>query len=89
MFNLQSEVERLQQLKHAKIHGLPIIRQPKDPQVQPIDGTIYEVQAQQEGQAIPHSFHNHSLGFGRRLKKARGQKHYPGGGFAGYTNKGI
>jgi len=88
MFNLTKEVNRLQQLKHAKTHGLPYKRKPKDPEVQHIDSAIYEIQAEYESKAIPRSFHNHSLDFGRRLSKARGQKHYPGGGchIGGYKN---
>lgn len=89
MFNLQSEVNRLRQLQHAKIHGLPIVRQPKNPKVDHVDGILYEMQANQEGQAIPKSFHNRSMDFGLRLRKVKGQKHYPGGGFAGHITKGA
>jgi len=88
MFNLSEQVHRLQQLKHAKTHGLPYKRKPKDPEVQHIDSAIYEIQAECESEAIPRSFHNRSLDFGRRLSKARGQKHFPGGGFHTATIKG-
>ena len=89
MFNLSREVNRLQQLRHDKTHGLPYKRKPKNPKVQHTDGSSLEQQAVREGAAIPHSFYNHSLGFGRRLSKARGQRHYPGGGYAGHTLKGV
>ena len=88
MFNLQSEVNRLQQLQHAKIHGLPNKPKQYDLKVSHVDGTIFEIQARQEGMAIPHSFHNYSRDFGRRLSKVKGQKHHPGGGFAGHTIRG-
>ena len=88
MFNLSEQVRRLQQLKHAKIHGLAIVRRRYDPKIQHIDSTLYEIEAEQEGMIISRGFHNHSLGFGRRLSKAKGQKHHPGGGFAGHIVKG-
>lgn len=88
MFNLQSEVNRLQQLKHDKVHGLPYKRKLKNPKdakrtsfaVQHVDGTIYNGDAEQEGIAISNGFKNKSRDFGRRLSKAKGQKHHPGGG---------
>ena len=88
MFNLQSEVNRLQQLKHAKVYGLPHKPKQHDSKIQHIDGTLYETNAERESMAISRGFHNHSLGFGRRLSKAKGEKHHPGGGFAGHTIKG-
>lgn len=83
MFNLQSEVQRLQQLKRAKVYGISYKRKPNDPKVEHVDEQVLEQQAIQEGTSIPRSFHNHSLGFGRRLRKSKGEYHRPGGGFAG------
>ena len=88
MFNLQSEVNRLQQLQYAKIHGLPYKPKQYDPKVSHIDEGVFEIQAMQEGIAIPKGFHNHSRDFGKRLSKVKGQKHHPGGGFAGHTIRG-
>lgn len=88
MFNLRKQANKLQQLKHDKIHGLPYKRKPKNPKTLHIDGTIFNGQANQEGIAISHSFKNKSHDFGRRLSKAKGQKHHPGGGYAGYIFKG-
>lgn len=88
MFNLSEQVRRLQQLKHAKIHGLPNKPKIYNPKVKQIDGEPFEITAVIESIAISRSFHNHSLGFGRRLSKAKGQKHHPGGGYAGHTIKG-
>lgn len=87
MFNLNSEVQRLFKLRELK--NKPVKYRPKkDPAVSHIDGTTFEIDAEREGAAIPHSFHNHSLGFGRRLSKAKGQYHRPGGGFAGHNKRG-
>lgn len=80
MFNLSEQVRRLQQLKHDRVYGLPYKRRTGDPKVQHVDGTLYEIDAEQESMAMVCSFHNHSLGFGRRLSKAKGEKHHPGGG---------
>lgn len=88
MFDINTEVNRLQQLKHAKLHGLPNKPKIYNPKVKQVDGRLFEITAITEGIAISRGFHNHSLGFGRRLSKAKGQKHYPGGGYAGHTNKG-
>jgi len=79
MFNLQSETQRIQQLKHDKIYGLPYKRKPKDPKIQHIDGNMFETDAQHEGAVMLRGFKNKSVDFGRRLSKAKGQRHYPGG----------
>lgn len=88
MFNLREQVSKLQQLKHDKIHGLPYKRKPKNPKIDHVNGTLYNGQANQEGIAISKGFKNKSHDFGRRLSKAKGQKHHPGGGYAGHTIKG-
>jgi len=89
MFNITKEVQRLQQLKHDKIHGLPDKPKQHNPKVNHIDDTPFNIKAEQESVYMSRQFNNYSLGFGRRLSKAKGQKHYPGGGFAGHTNKGV
>lgn len=89
MFNLSVETHRLQQLQHDRLHGLPYKRKQYDSKVKQVDGTPYEVVAQQESIAISHSFKNKSRDFGRRLSKAKGEKHHPGGGYAGHTIKGV
>lgn len=96
MFNLSKQVSKLQQLNHDKVHGLPYKRKPKNLKVQHIDsearrrslGEMFELDAICEGKAIPRGFHNHSLDFGRRLSKVKGQKHHPGGGYALHTERG-
>lgn len=88
MFNLSEQVRRLQQLKHDKVYGLPNKRPSKPSKIQHVDGILYEIAAQQESIAISKSFKNKSLDFGRRLSKAKGQKHHPGGGYAGHIIKG-
>lgn len=88
MFNLSKEVNRLQQLRHDKTQGLPYKRKQHDPKVKHIDGTIYNGEAKQESIAISNSFKNYSKDFGRRLSKAKGQRHHPGGGYAGHSIKG-
>jgi hypothetical protein len=88
MFNLTKEVNRLQRLNHDKVHGLPGKKKRYDKKIQHIDGVPYETQAGIEEQAMSNSFHNHSLAFGRRLSKRKGQYHRPGGGFAGCITKG-
>ncbi len=87
MFNLSEQTRKLQQLKHDKIYGLPYKRHPKPPKIQHVDGILYEITAQQESIALLKGFKNKSLDFGRRLSKAKGQKHHPGGGYAGYTER--
>lgn len=89
MFNLTKEVNRLQQLKHDKIHGL--LSKPKqyDTKVKQVDGMPYETQATQEHTFMLRCFRNHSRDFGRRLSKRKGQRHHPGGGFAGCIIKGV
>ena len=88
MFNINKEVQKLQQLKHDKIHGL--LSKPKhyDTKVQQTDSTPYETIAEQEHTFMLRCFRNHSKDFGRRLSKRKGQRHHPGGGFAGCIIKG-
>ena len=88
MFDLQSQVRRLQQLKHTKAHGLPYKSKQYDSKVNHVDANEFDVKAEQENMFILRRFHNRSTGFGRRLSKRRGQYHRPGGGFAGHTLKG-
>lgn len=89
MFDLQSQVRRLHQLKHTKIHGLPYKRKQYDAKVEQIDGIPFETKAEQEHTYMLRCFRNHSIDFGRRLSKRKGQYHKPGGGFAGCTVKGM
>ena len=86
MFNLNQEVNRLRQRAHNKIHGLPIVRHPKDKPVQHIDGTQYDIKAEQEDTYMRRRFRNHSEAFGRRLSKRKGQYHRPGGSNGGSRN---
>lgn len=88
MFDIIKMVQQLQQLKYAKTHGLHYKRKPKDTEVQHTDGTPFDIKAEQESEYMSRQFNNYSLGFGRRLSKAKGQRHYPGGGFAGHTIRG-
>ena len=88
MFNLQSEVNRLQQLQHDKIHGLPYRKREYDKKVQHVDDTPFDIKAEQENRFILRRFRNYSVDFGRRLSKRKGQYHRPGGGFAGHTTRG-
>ena len=88
MFNLQEEVEKLQLLNHTKIHGLPYKYKQKDTKVQHIDGMLYELTAEREDTYIKNRFINRSRDFGQRLVKAKGERHHPGGGYAGHTIKG-
>ncbi len=84
MFNLQFEVQKLRQRAYAKIHGLPIIRHPKDAQVSHVDGIQYDIKAEQEDTYIQRRFRNRTVDFGRRLSKRKGQYHRPGS-----SNSGI
>lgn len=88
MFNLNTEVNRLQQLQHDKIHGL--LPKPKqyDAKVKQVDDTPFDIKAEQENVYIIRRFRNKSADFGRRLSKRKGQYHRPGGGFAGHTIRG-
>jgi len=93
MFNLSKEVQKLQQLKHDKICGLPKQTCPKNPPVEDINlrqanTCIFDNQAEQEHTFMLRRFRNHSKDFGRRLSKRKGQYHRPGGGFAGHSIKG-
>jgi hypothetical protein len=88
MFNLFSEVNRLQQLKHDKVHGLPYKPKHYDSKVNPVSDIPYETDAQREGMFISNSFKNHSRDFGKRLSKRKGEYHRPGGGFHLATIKG-
>lgn len=87
MFNLTKEVNRLKQLAHAKVHGLPHKRKPKNPKVPHVDDNPYDIKAEQEHTFMLRRFRNRSVGFGRRLSKRKGQYHRPGGGFAGHTER--
>ena len=89
MFNLTKEVNRLQQLKHDKIHGLPFKPKQYDVKVKQVDDIPYNTTAEQEHTFMLRRFRNHSADFGRRLSKRKGQYHRPGGGFAGHRLKGI
>ena len=88
MFNLSKEVNRLQQLNHDKIHGLLSKPKQHDSKVQQTDSILYETTAEQEHTYMLRRFRNHSMDFGRRLSKRKGQYHKPGGGYAGHTIKG-
>ena len=81
MFNLSREVNRLQQLKHDKIHGLPTKPKQHDTKVKQIDDISYNIKAEQEHTYMLRRFRNHSADFGNRLSKRKGQYHRPGGGF--------
>ena len=87
MFNLTKEVNRLYQLRHDKIHGLPNKPKQHDNKVQHTDCIPYEIKSEQEHTFMLRRFRNHSRDFGRRLSKRKGQYHRPGGGFAGHTIK--
>lgn len=89
MFNLSVEVNRLQQLNHDKIHGLPFKPKQYDSKVKQVDGIPYETTAEQEYTFMLRCFRNHSRDFGKRLSKRKGEYHRPGGGYAGHTSKGI
>lgn len=88
MFDITKEVNRLQQLKHDKVHGL--LSKPKqyDTKVKQVDAIPYEITAEQEHIFMLRCFRNRSADFGRRLSKRKGQYHKPGGGYAGHTTKG-
>ena len=88
MFDLNQEVDRLQLLDYAKINGLPYQRKQKDSKVQHIDGQLFELNAEREDTYIKNRFINRSRDFGQRLVKAKGERHHPGGGYAGHTIKG-
>lgn len=89
MFNLNNEVNRLQQLQHDKTHGLPDKPKQYNPKVKQVDGEPFEIKSEQEHKFMLRRFRNYSVDFGRRLSKRRGQYHRPGGGFAGCTSRGI
>ena len=88
MFNLQFEVNRLQQLKHDKIYGLPYKPKQYDAKVKQTDDIPFNAQAEQEHTYMLRRFRNHSADFGKRLSKRKGQSHHPGGGYAGHIIKG-
>lgn len=88
MFNLQYEINRLQQLQHDRVHGLPDKPKQHDSKVQQTDDTPYNIKAEQEHTFMLRRFRNHSADFGKRLSKRKGQYHRPGGGYAGHTIKG-
>lgn len=88
MFNLQSEVIRLKQRKHDRVHGLPDRKKIYDKKVAHVDDMPFDIKAEQESGYITRRFHNRSADFGRRLSKRKGQYHRPGGGFAGCTIRG-
>ena len=89
MFNLSKEVNKLQQLKHDKVHGLLSKLKQHDTKIKHIDDTPFDMKAEQEHTYMLRSFHNHSADFGRRLSKRKGEYHRPGGGYSGYTLKGV
>ena len=88
MFNLNREVNRLQQLKHDRIHGLPYKPKQHDSKVHHTDDTPYDTKAEQEHIYMLRCFRNHSTDFGRRLSKRKGQYHKPGGGLAIHIERG-
>jgi len=88
MFDITKEVNRLQQLKHAKIYGLPDKPRQHNPKVQHVDDIPFDTKAEQENTYIIRRFRNRTMDFGRRLSKRKGQYHRPGGGFAGHIIKG-
>ena len=85
MFNLSKEVNRLHQLRHDKVHGLPYKPKIYDSKVKHIDGDMFEIAAEQEGCIMLQGFYNRSKDFGRRLSKRKGERHHPGGGHAACT----
>ena len=89
MFNLSVETRRLQQLKYDKVHGIPSKPKQHDTKVKQTDDIQFNAQAAQEHTYMLRCFRNHSKDFGRRLSKRKGQRHHPGGGFAGHTIKGA
>lgn len=87
MFNLDREVNRLQQLKHDKVHGLQPKLKHHDTKVKQADDILFNIEAEHEHTFMLRRFRNHSADFGRRLSKRKGQYHRPGGGFAGHIVK--
>ena len=79
MFDIIKAVQAMKQLEHDKMQGLPKRRKSCNPPIKHIDGSIYEKQAVQEGIAISRSYKSRTIDFGRRLRKALGQIHHPGG----------
>lgn len=89
MFNLTKEVDKLQQLQHDRVHGLPYKPKQYDAKVKQVGSIPFELIAEQEHIFMLRRFRNHSTDFGRRLSKRKGQYHKPGGGFAGHNTKGV
>ena len=75
MFNLIKEVNRLQQLQYAKIHGLPNKPKHNNPAVQHIDDTPFDIDAEREGIAISKCFKSRTKEFGIRASKSKGHRH--------------
>ena len=83
MFDLIQNTSKYKQYLHDKIHGLPVKHRQKDKPKQHISVTInYDEQAETEGKHIDNAYKNRSMDFGRRLRKAKGQKHHPGGAYS-------
>lgn len=89
MFDITKEVNRLQQLQHAKAHGLPYRKKQYDKKVSHVDDMPFDIKAEQEDTYMSRRFINKSTDFGRRLSKRKGHNHHPGGGFAGCSIKGM
>ena len=87
MFSIHTAVQKLRQLQHAKIHGIPPKSKQYDSKVKQIDDTPFNIKAEQEHRFMLRSFRNRSADFGKRLSKRKGQYHRPGGGYAGHTER--
>jgi len=48
MFNIHTEVNRLQQLKRAKIHGIPPKPKQHNPKVKQVDDILFNIKAEQD-----------------------------------------
>ena len=91
MFNLNTEVARLEQLEVAKIKGLPYKPKPKNPTVKHVDDKPYDTQAESEHRQIKKAFRPRTIGFGKRIRKRRGETHKRRGHYQsfGYRFTGL
>lgn len=89
MFNINTAVQTLRQLKHDKVHGISDKPKQHNPKVKQVDDIPFDMKAIQEHTYMLRRFHNNSADFGKRLSKRKGQYHRPGGGYAGHTIKGA
>lgn len=87
MFDIKKVTIKYQLFIAAKQFGLPIKHREKNPKVEHISAEDIDNQAINEAVYMKRAFSSETMGFGKKLRKSRGEQHRAGG--QGQWEKGL